>query len=175
MERDQILFCFARFLLDHVRKAKKAPMRKINMHANTIPAMAPEFNDDVEKVLLFCDKGASEDVGWGDKVDDDRDTDEVSDLEEVEVGAGVDIWDGEVCGGSIVLVVIKVVVVFNNMLVRLLDWEVVEGERLGLDVERSNRISTTVTVVGVGSLLFPLLLSLLGQATMSLSARTEMQ
>ena len=157
MERDQSLFCFARFLLDHVRKAKKAPMRA-KIHANTTPAMAPEFNDDVEKVLLFCDKGASEDVGERDKVDDDRDTDEASNLEEVEVGVGVDIRDGEVCGESIVLVlVIKVVVVFSDseMLDELLDWEVVEDEGLELDVERSNRISMTVTVVGVGSLVFP--------------------
>jgi len=63
MERDQILFCFARFFLDHARKAKKVPTRKVKMHASTIPAMAPEFNDDVERVLLFCDEEASEDVG----------------------------------------------------------------------------------------------------------------
>jgi len=95
-------------------------------------------------------------------VDDARDTDDARDVEEVGVGAGVDIRDGEVCGELIVLV-IKVVVVFNEMLFRLLDWEVVEG--VGLDVERSNRISMTVTVVGVGSpVTFPLLL-------LSMSAR----
>jgi len=89
MERDHILFCFdARFFLDHVRIAKKVPTRRIKMHANTIPAMAPELNDDVEKVLLFCDNGASEDLG-GDKVDDeDGNTDEADDIEEVGVEVG---------------------------------------------------------------------------------------
>jgi hypothetical protein len=128
MERDQILFCFdARFFLDHVRKAKKAPTRKVKMHAITIPAMAPEFNDDVERVLLFCDKGASEDVGGdkedvgGDK-DEDGNTDEATDLEEVEVGVEVgvevDIRDGD----ELISLVVKVVVVaFNEVLVRLLD------------------------------------------------------
>jgi len=91
MERDQILLCFdARLFLDHVRKAKRVPKSKIKMHAITIPAMAPEFNDDVEEVLPFCDKGASEDIG-GDKVDEDGDTDEATDVEEVEEEVGVDI------------------------------------------------------------------------------------
>jgi len=144
------------------------------MHAKTIPAIAPEFNDDVETVLLLCDKEASEDVG-GEKVDEDRDTDEVRDVKEVEVGAGVK--EGVVCEELIVLV-IKVVVVFNEMLVRLLDWEVVECE--GLDVETSNRISMTVTVVGAGSpVVIPLFLSSRSQATMCdklpLPRSTEMQ
>jgi len=105
------------------------------MHANTIPAMAPELNDDVEKVLLlFCDNGASEDVG-GDKVDEDEDTDEASDVEvrvgvDVEVGVGVDdIRDDE----ELISVVVTVVVVFNDMLVRLIECE-------GVDVETSDRI-----------------------------------
>ena len=85
------------------------------MIANTIPTMAPELKDDVE----FCDKGASEDFG-GDKVDDeDRNTDEASDIEDgrVEVG-GVDIRDGE---ELISLVVTVIVVAFDEMLLRLLD------------------------------------------------------
>lgn len=96
MERDHILLRFdARFFLDHVRIAKKVPISKAKRHANTIPAMAPEFNDDLEeKVLLFCDKGGSEDIG-GDKVDEDGDTDrdEASDVEEVETVEveGVDV------------------------------------------------------------------------------------
>lgn len=95
-------------------------MSKAKMHANTMPAIAPELSDDVEKVLSFCDKGASEDVG-GDKVDEDRDTDEARDVEEVDVAVGgVDVRDGEVCEDSIVVLVIKVVVVLNKMLVRLL-------------------------------------------------------
>ena len=111
MERDQILLCFdARFLLDHVRIAKKVPTRSVKMIANTIPTMAPELKDDVE----FCDKGASEDFG-GDKVDDE----EASDIEDgrVEVG-GVDIRDGEELTS---LVVTVIVVAFDEMLLRLLD------------------------------------------------------
>ena len=148
-----MLLCFARFLLDHVRKRKKVPMRKVKMQAKTTPATAPEFNDDEELVLLFCeDKGASEDVG-GDKVDeDDRDTDDPGDLEEVgvevEVGGDDIREEDEVCEGLIVLV-IKVVVVFSEMLDRLLGREVVECERVV--VERSERVSKTVTVVGVVS------------------------
>ena len=153
-----MLLCFARFLLDHVRKAKKVPMRKVKMQTSTIPARAPEFKDEVEEALLFCDKEASEDVG-GDKVDEDRDTDEACDLgdvggEEVEVG-GDDIRESEVCEELIVLV-IKVVVVFSETLDRLLGREVVECK--GVDVERSDRVSKTVTVVGVVS---PVLSSLL--------------
>ena len=53
MERDHIFLCFnARFFLDHIRIAKKAPMKKVKRHANKIPAMAPKFKDDAEK---FCD------------------------------------------------------------------------------------------------------------------------
>ena len=86
------------------------------MQARTIPATAPEFNDDEELVLLFCDdNGASQDVG-GDKVDDDdRDTDNPGDLEEVggeEVG-GVDIREED---EGLIVLVIKVVVVFSEML-----------------------------------------------------------
>ena len=120
------------------------------MQARTIPATAPEFNDDEELVLLFCDdKGASEDVG-GDKVDeDDRDTDNPGDLEEVggeEVG-GVDIREED---EGLIVLVIKVAVVFSEMLDRLLGREVVvECERVV--VERSERVSKTVTVVGVVS------------------------
>ena len=120
------------------------------MQARTIPATAPEFNDDEELVLLFCDdKGASEDVG-GDKVDeDDRDTDDPGDLEEVgveEVG-GVDIREED---EGLIVLVIKVAVVFSEMLDRLLGREVVvECERVV--VERSERVSKTVTVVGVVS------------------------
>lgn len=100
--------------------------------------MAPEFNDDAgERVLLFCDKGASEDFIGGDKVDEDEDdTDEASDLEvveEVEV-EGVGVRDGE----EPISVFVTVVVDFNEMLVRLLDWRVVEGE--GVGVEASGRI-----------------------------------
>lgn len=116
MERDQILFSFdARFFLDHIRIAKTDPTRKIKTHAITIPAMAPEFNDDLEKVLLFFDKGAplAEDA-WGDKEDEEGDTDEASDVEEVGVGVGVDIRDGE----ELITLVAKAVV---EMLVRLLD------------------------------------------------------
>jgi len=84
LERDHILLCFdARFFLDHVRKAKKVPTRRVKMHTNTIPAIAPELNDDVEKLLLFCDEGASEDLG-GDNVDDENgNTDEARDIEDV--------------------------------------------------------------------------------------------
>jgi len=119
------------------------------MQAKTIPATAPEVNDDVEDVLLFCcDKEASEDVG-GDKVDEDRDTEDPGDLEEVgvEVG-GVDIREDEVCEELIVLV-IRIVVVFSEMLDRLFGREVVECKEI--DVERSDRVSKTVTVVGVVS------------------------
>jgi hypothetical protein len=128
--------------------------------------MAPELNDDVEKVLLFCDKGASEDFG-GDKVDDEGgNTDEASDIEVgVEVG-GVDIRDGEE-------LISLVVVAFDEMLLRLLDWEVVECEEV--DVEISDRILMTVIVVGS---LSPLLLSTMGETTISftigaLPRRTE--
>jgi len=61
------------------------------MHAITIPAMAPEFNDDddAEKDLVFCDKEAPEDVG-GDEVDEKWDVDDADGgIEEV----GVDIRD----------------------------------------------------------------------------------
>jgi len=126
------------------------------MHVNTIPAMAPELNDEVEKVLLFCDKG--------DEVEEDGDTDEAREVEELEVGVEegvrrVDIRDDEVCEELlIVLVIKKVVVVFSEMLVRLLDWEVVECE--GFDVETSATILMTVTVFGVGSpVLFSSLIS----------------
>ena len=140
MERDQSLLCFdARFFLDHVRIAKKVPTSKTKTHANTIPAMAPEFNDNVEEVLLFCDKGAVDDVG-GDKVDEDGDLDEVIDVEEV--GVEVDIRDGE----ELISLVVAVVVVFNEMLVGLLDCKVVECE--GVDVETSDRMSMTVIVAG---------------------------
>jgi hypothetical protein len=146
MERDQILFCFSRFFLDHVRKAKKLPTAKAKMHTNTIPAMAPELNDDVERVSLFCDKGASEDVGE-DEVREDVDADEAGGVEEVE---GVDIRDNDEALEEMIVLVIEVVVV----LVRLLDCEVVECE--GFDVDR---ISKTVTVARVGSpVLFPSLL-----------------
>jgi len=170
MERDQILLRFdARFFLDHVRIAKKVPTRKIKTHAITIPAMAPEFNDDVERILLFCDKGAPEDVG-GDKVDEDvdedgdKDTDEASDVEEVVVAVVVDIRDGE----ELISLVVTVVVVFNEMLVKLLvlDWIVVECE--GADVETSDRILMTVTVVGeISPVLSSLFLSSMGRTTMS--------
>ena len=135
MERDQILLLLsfdARFFLDHVRIAKTIPTRKIKTHAITIPAMAPEFNDDAEKVLLFWDKGAPDDVGG--KVDEDGlgDTDEASDVDEDEDEDEVDIRDGEE------LIVVTVVVAFNGMLVRLLDWKVVECE--GVDVEISDWI-----------------------------------
>ena len=155
MERDQILLCFARFFLDHVRKAKKVTTRKVKMHANTIPAMAPEVNDDVEKVLLFCDKGASE----GDKVDEDWDTREAGNVDEVGVGVGgVDVLEEE-----LIVLVIKVVVVFNG---RLLDWEVVECE--GVGIKTSDRNSMIVTVLGIESpVLFPLLLSSICQTAMS--------
>ena len=114
MERDQILFSFdARFFLDHIWIAKTDPTRKIRTHAITIPAMAPELNDDLEKALLFSDKGAPEDAG-GDKEDEDGDTDKVSDVEEVGVGVGVDIRDGE----ELIILVATAVV---EMLVRLLD------------------------------------------------------
>ena len=55
------------------------PTRKKKTYAITIPAMAPKFNNDVEKVLLFWEKGAQDDVGG--KVDEDGlgDTDEASD------------------------------------------------------------------------------------------------
>ena len=161
MQRDHILLCFdARLFLDHVRKAKNVPTSKVKIHANTIPAMAPEFNDDVEKVLLFCDRGASEDVG-GDKVDEDGDTEEARDIEGV--GVGVDFRDDE----ELILLRVTVVVVFNEMLVRLIDWTVVECE--GVDVETSDRISMTVVVVGeVGKrspVSSPLLTSPMGRTT----------
>jgi len=123
------------------------------MHVNTIPAMAPELNEEVEKVLLFCDKG--------DEVDEDGDADETREVEEVGVEEGVrrvDIRDDEVCEELLIVLVIKVVVVFSEMLVRLLDWEVVECE--GFDVETSATILMTVTVFGVGSpVLFSSLIS----------------
>jgi len=100
-----------------------------------------------------------------------RETDEAR---EEEVG-GVDIRDSEV-GEELIVLVIKVVVVFNEMLVRLMDWEVVECE--GLDVERSDRISKTVRVVEVGSpVLISLLLSSNFQTAMRLNfpRRMEMQ
>lgn len=122
--------------------------------------MAPELNDEVEKVLPFCDKG--------DEVDEDGDTDEAREVEEVGVEDGarrVDIRDDEVCEELIVLV-IKVVVVFSEMLVRLLDWEVVECE--GFDVETSDTISMTVTVFGIGlPVLFSSLISSNCQTAMS--------
>lgn len=176
MERDQILLHFERLLLDHVRKAKKAPTSKAKMHTNTIPAMVPEFNDDVEEVLLFREREVSEDVG-GDNVDEDVDTDETSEVDEVEVEdevevGGVDIRDDEVCE-ELILTVVTVVVVFNEILVRLSDWEVVECG--GLDVETSGRISMTVTVVGVGSpVLSPLLVSSKGLSTMSFTMSDEL-
>jgi len=82
MERDQILLDLsARFFLDHIRIAKKVPARKVKAHAITMPAMAPEFNDDVEEVVLVCDKGAAEDDVEGDKVDEDGDKDGASEVE----------------------------------------------------------------------------------------------
>jgi len=53
---------------------------------------------------------------------------------------------------------VTVVVVFNEMLLRLLDWEVVECG--GVDVGTSDRISMTVMVVG-------LFISSMGETTMS--------
>jgi hypothetical protein len=131
MERDQILLRFdARFLLHHVRIAKNVTIRKVTTHANAITATAPEFND-VWRVLLFCGKGASEVLG-GDEADEDGDTDDVNDVEEVEeVEAGrVDI--------ELISIFVTVVVVLDEMLVRLLDWTVVKCE--GVDVEESDRI-----------------------------------
>jgi len=91
-ERGQVFLSFdARLYLNHVRIAKTVPTRKVKKHAITIPAMAPDFNDDddVEESFVFCDKEFPEDVG-GDKVDENEDTAEGSDIEEV----GVDVWDG---------------------------------------------------------------------------------
>jgi len=158
MDCDQILLNFdARFFLFHVRIAKKVPTRKVRTNAITIPAMAPELNDDVEKVLLFCDKEAPDDVG-GDKVDEDGDMDEAND---VEVEDEDDIRDGE----ELISLLVTVVVAFDKMLVRLLDWKVVECG--GVDVE-TDRISMTVTVVGERSLVpSSLLFSPMGKTTMS--------
>jgi len=159
IERDHFLLDLnARFFLDHIRIAKKVPARRVKTHAITMPAMAPEFNDDVEEVLLFCDKGAAAEDVEGDKVDEDGDKDEASEFEEVEVEVSDDIRDGKE--------MVTVVVVFNEMLLRLLDWEIVECE--GVDVGTSDRISMTVIVVGEGSLVpFPLFISSMGQTTMS--------
>jgi len=171
IERDQILFCFdARLFLDHVRKAKKVATRRVKTHANTIPAMAPEFNDDVEKVPLFCGKGASEDVGE-DKVVEDEDTDDASDVEEAEVGVGVGVGVDTRDGEELISVVVTVVVTFNERLVRLLDWKVVE-----VDVGISDTISMTVIVLGVGersSVPSRLLLSSMSQTTMPIGESFE--
>lgn len=122
----------ARLFLDHIRITKRVPVRKAKTHVITIPVMAPEFNDDdLEKDLVFCDKGTEEDVG-GDKVEENEDTDE-GDIEEVEV----DIRDVR----DFISLVVTIVVDDE-----LLAWKDVECE--GVDVETSGRISTTVTVTG---------------------------
>jgi hypothetical protein len=88
------------------------PTRRIKMHAITIPAMAPECNDDddAEKVLVFCDKEVPEDVGR-DEVDGKWDLDDVDGgIEKV----GVDIRESR----EFVPLFVTVVIV-NEILDRL--------------------------------------------------------
>lgn len=151
-ERDQVFLNFnARFFLDHIRIAKKAPIRKMITHAITIPAMAPEFNDDddVEKGLVFCSKGTSEDVEGG-NVDESRDLDEVGDTE-----VGVDIREEREFLSLVVALVVD-----NDedeMLDRLMGCKDDEG----VDVGTSGRISRKVIVSKD-----PSLISSMAQATM---------
>jgi hypothetical protein len=94
---------------------KMVPKRKIKMHAITIPAMAPECNDDddAEKDLVFCDKEVPEDVE-GDEVDGKWDVD---DADGGIIEAGVDIWDSREFVPLLVTVVMVVMV--NDRLDRL--------------------------------------------------------
>jgi len=55
-------------------------MRERTIHAITIPAMAPEFNDDGADCVI-CDELTPEDVG-GDKVDEDEGMDDEDDENE---------------------------------------------------------------------------------------------
>jgi len=133
LERSQVLLNFeARFFLNHIRIAKKIPMKKAKMHAATIPTRFDENDDgdDGDEVLVSCSKGVPEDIG----------RDEVRVEVEVEEASELGIWDGKV------LVSVMAIDVFEGVLLSVwmgIEYEVIDSEAWG-------RISTTVIVVVEG-------------------------